>query len=176
MTIKKCSKCKCKKDITNFSKWKNGNYKKCCIKCLNKMEKKRLEKKNPTIKAEKKISSKNCDNKFKCARCRNKFTKDFFTKKKYGGMYKCCDKCRKITRNNYIKKTIKIKDIVKDLDLPSECPVLKRQIAEEPDVKSKYMFTLLSAVNRAVNRNFLNNNDCPFCGDCCHCGANEPDF
>tara|TARA_R110002050_G_scaffold141204_2_gene266182 strand:+ start:163 stop:591 length:429 start_codon:yes stop_codon:yes gene_type:complete len=132
--------------------------------------KKEQEKMNPKIKAEKKILTENCDNKFKCARCRNKFTKDFFTKTKYGGMYKCCDKCRKITRNNYVKKTIKIKDIIKDLNLPSECPVLKRQIAEEP---IKYIYVNYS-LNKYVNGHY---EMCPFCAsEDCNCGANEPDF
>jgi len=97
----------------------------------------------------------------------------YFSRKKNNSFYKTCDRCRSKIKERYeikmnkkveekkkeIKKKVeeKKKEIKKD-SLPLTKPVLKRQIAEEPRLKE------------------LKYDDCPFCGDSCHCGANEPDF
>ncbi len=165
----KCARCWYKKPINEYKLKRNGKYQKVCNECLLNMKIKRdAKKKIIKIKDDRKKTDLQ-----KCSYCHTAILMKYFSRKKNNSFYKTCDRCRSKIKERYeikmnkkveekkkeIKKKVeeKKKEIKKD-SLPLTKPVLKRQIAEEPRLKE------------------LKYDDCPFCGDSCHCGANEPDF
>ena len=179
----KCARCWHKKPINEYKLKRNGKYQKVCNKCLLNMKIKRDAKNKITkIKDDRKQTDLQ-----KCSYCHTAILMKYFSRKKNNSFYKTCDRCRTKIKERYdikmnkkveekkkekkkeIKKKEKKKEIKKD-SLPLKKPVLKRQIAKEPRLKER----MLTSFYRDFDER--NDDDCPFCGTRCHCGANEPDF